>query len=208
MQRMQNRIYSVRSKFDNGSFVFIIEYERLSLIKWKSLLSMLSLIRCTILIFNILEKIMNKKYIVVFSNFVQKIILSLVFIFAVSVFAVAQAQQSIVDNPMQSASVKYGPYASSTNRQIQIQSPTLSQTTSKKVKSTGSSQKKNSTDIVNINSATETELVALPGIGPSKAHAIVEYRQSQGGFKSIDDLQKVKGIGSATLEKLRTRVTL
>jgi comEA protein len=151
---------------------------------------------------------MNKKYIVVFSNFVQKIILSLVFIFAVSVFAVAQAQQSIVDNPMQSASVKYGPYASSTNRQIQIQSPTLSQTTSKKVKSTGSSQKKNSTDIVNINSATETELVALPGIGPSKAHAIVEYRQSQGGFKSIDDLQKVKGIGSATLEKLRTRVTL
>jgi competence protein ComEA len=51
-------------------------------------------------------------------------------------------------------------------------------------------------------------LVALPGIGPSKAHAIVEYRQSQGGFKSIDDLQKVKGIGSATLEKLRTRVTL
>jgi comEA protein len=208
MRKMQNRIYSVRSKFDNGSFVFIIEYERLSLIKWKSLLSMLSLIRCTILIFNILEKIMNKKYIVVFSNFVQKIILSLVFIFAVSVFAVAQAQQSIVDNPMQSASVKYGPYASSTNRQIQIQSPTLSQTTSKKVKSTGSSQKKNSTDIVNINSATETELVALPGIGPSKAHAIVEYRQSQGGFKSIDDLQKVKGIGSATLEKLRTRVTL
>jgi competence protein ComEA len=151
---------------------------------------------------------MNKKYIVVFSNFVQKIILSLVFIFAVSVFAVAQAQQSIVDNPMQSASVKYGPYASSTNRQIQIQSPTLSQTTSKKVKSTGSSQKKNSTDIVNINSATETELVALPGIGPSKAHAIVEYRQSQGGFKSIDELQKVKGIGSATLEKLRARVAL
>jgi comEA protein len=151
---------------------------------------------------------MNKKNLAVISNFVQKVMLSTVFIFSVNAFAVAQAQQSIVDNPMQSASVKYGPYASSTNRQIQIQSPTLSQTTSKKVKSTGSSQKKNSTDIVNINSATETELVALPGIGPSKAHAIVEYRQSQGGFKSIDDLQKVKGIGSATLEKLRTRVTL
>jgi comEA protein len=151
---------------------------------------------------------MNKKNLAVISNFVQKVMLSTVFIFSVNAFAVAQAQQSIVDNPMQSASVKYGPYASSTNRQIQIQSPSLSQTTSKKVKSTGYSQKKNSTDIVNINSATETELVALPGIGPSKAHAIVEYRQSQGGFKSIDELQKVKGIGSATLEKLRARVAL
>ncbi|KPN72773.1 helix-hairpin-helix domain-containing protein, partial [Neisseria sp. 74A18] len=48
---------------------------------------------------------------------------------------------------------------------------------------------------VNINTATEEELKALPGIGPSKAAAIVAYRQHNGQFKSVDDLKNVKGIG-------------
>ena len=61
---------------------------------------------------------------------------------------------------------------------------------------------------VDINSATAAELDALKGIGPVKAKAIVEYREKNGPFKSVDDLTKVKGIGKATLEGLRKDVSV
>ncbi|UOO76238.1 helix-hairpin-helix domain-containing protein [Neisseria sp. Dent CA1/247] len=61
---------------------------------------------------------------------------------------------------------------------------------------------------VNINTATAEELKALPGIGPSKAAAIVEYRQHNGQFKSVDDLKNVKGIGEGILAKLRDEATV
>ena len=61
---------------------------------------------------------------------------------------------------------------------------------------------------INVNTATKEELDALPGIGPVKAQAIVDYRTKNGPFKSIDDLKKVNGIGDATLEKIRKDVSL
>lgn len=61
---------------------------------------------------------------------------------------------------------------------------------------------------VNINTASEAELETLTGIGPAKAKAIVEYRKKQGGFKSIDELENVEGIGSKTLNNLRKDLTL
>lgn len=61
---------------------------------------------------------------------------------------------------------------------------------------------------VNINTATAEELKTLPGIGPSKAAAIVEYRQQNGQFKSVDDLKNVKGIGEGVLAKLRDEATV
>lgn len=61
---------------------------------------------------------------------------------------------------------------------------------------------------VNLNSADEKTLETLPGIGPSKAAAIVEYRKQNGGFKSVDDLSKVEGIGDKTLDALRDQVTV
>ena len=56
---------------------------------------------------------------------------------------------------------------------------------------------------VNVNTATVDELTALPGIGEKRAQAILEARKQKGGFKSVDELTEVKGIGPANLEKLR-----
>lgn len=63
-------------------------------------------------------------------------------------------------------------------------------------------------DLVSLNTATEVELAQLPGIGPVRARAIVEDRRRRGPFRRLDDLTRVSGVGSATLERLRGRVKL
>ena len=61
--------------------------------------------------------------------------------------------------------------------------------------------------LLNINTANPEMLAdALPGIGPSKARAIVLYREQNGPFKTVDQLIEVKGIGAGTLEKIRPLV--
>jgi len=61
---------------------------------------------------------------------------------------------------------------------------------------------------VSLNSATESELTALPGVGPATAAAIVAHRESTGGFGSVEQLLDVRGIGPAKFESLRDQVTL
>jgi comEA protein len=61
---------------------------------------------------------------------------------------------------------------------------------------------------ININTATKEQLISLPGIGETKATAIIEYRNSRGVFKSIDELDNVSGIGPATINKFRDQVTI
>ena len=60
---------------------------------------------------------------------------------------------------------------------------------------------------VNLNTASAAELATLPGIGPSKAQAIVEHR-AKAPFASPDDLRKVKGIGAKLYESIRERITV
>ena len=62
--------------------------------------------------------------------------------------------------------------------------------------------------IININTATQSQLETMPGIGPVKAAAIIAYRQEHGAFASVDDLIKVSGIGKKTLSDLRPHVTV
>jgi competence protein ComEA len=61
---------------------------------------------------------------------------------------------------------------------------------------------------VNINTATQAELESLNGIGPVKAKAIIDYRKKNGDFKSVDDLEKVDGVGAVTLQNVRKEVSV
>lgn len=61
---------------------------------------------------------------------------------------------------------------------------------------------------VNINTATQAELETLTGIGPSKATAIIEYRETTGKFQQIEDLKNIPGIGDKTFEKLQDSITV
>jgi len=56
---------------------------------------------------------------------------------------------------------------------------------------------------VDINTATQSELEAVKGIGPAKAKAIVEHRNKNGAFKNLDALAEVKGFGKASVAKLK-----
>lgn len=61
--------------------------------------------------------------------------------------------------------------------------------------------------VVNVNTASAAELQLLPGVGESRARAIVDLRKQRGGFKAVEELMEVKGIGPVALERLRPFVT-
>ena len=62
--------------------------------------------------------------------------------------------------------------------------------------------------VVNVNTASSEELQLLPGVGESRAGAIISLRKERGGFKAIDELGDVRGIGDSMLDKLRPFVRL
>lgn len=61
-------------------------------------------------------------------------------------------------------------------------------------------------DLVNINTANQTELETLPGIGPSTADKIIKYRKENGNFENIEDIKNVSGIGDAKYENIKDKI--
>lgn len=61
---------------------------------------------------------------------------------------------------------------------------------------------------LNLNTATQAQLERLPGIGPATAARILEYRQKNGGFKRIEDLMNIRGIGEKSFLRLKPLVTV
>ena len=61
---------------------------------------------------------------------------------------------------------------------------------------------------LNINTATQSELEGVKGLGPEKSKAIIKYRETHGNFKSLDELDNVKGFGKANVEKMRGELTV
>ncbi len=61
---------------------------------------------------------------------------------------------------------------------------------------------------VNLNTATAAQLLKLPGIGPRTAERIIEYRQKNGGFKKVEELMNIRGIGEKSFLKLKPQITV
>ncbi|NQK45704.1 ComEA family DNA-binding protein [Streptococcus suis] len=74
--------------------------------------------------------------------------------------------------------------------------------------SSAMSQDEKNTSLVNLNTATEADLQTISGIGAKRAADIIAYRGANGGFKSVDDLNNVSGIGDKTMESIRPYVTV
>lgn len=72
----------------------------------------------------------------------------------------------------------------------------------------GSANTSTKEDKVNLNAANQAELETLPGIGPSKSTAIIEYRETNGPFKKIEDIQSISGFGEKTFEKLKDKIVV
>ncbi len=81
-------------------------------------------------------------------------------------------------------------------------------TVSAETKASQSVSEKGMESSVNINAAPIKELSTLAGVGKKKAEAIIDYRTENGQFKTVDDLRKVEGIGTKTLEKIQHRIVL
>ena len=77
----------------------------------------------------------------------------------------------------------------------------IPENTGKKNKSSAKS------DSININTADENELQKIKGVGPSIAKRIVDFREENGDFQTIDDIKKVRGIGEKTFEKMKDFIT-
>ncbi len=71
----------------------------------------------------------------------------------------------------------------------------------------GSKEEKLKGRVININSAPKEELMLLPGIGESTAEKILMYRKEHNGFRKIEDIQKIKGIGKKKFEKLKPYIS-
>jgi competence protein ComEA len=115
---------------------------------------------------------------------------------------------ALAGNPLDNAETRGLNLARRLNDGEQIYVPTFSEATRTPLAVTIPSSGKTPPGKVNINTATVAELDVLPGIGPSIAQRIVDYRTQNGAFKKADDLKKVRGIGDALFDQIKDLITV
>jgi competence protein ComEA len=81
-------------------------------------------------------------------------------------------------------------------------------TTSAQNKATTPKATATATAPVNLNTATAEQLATIPGVGPKMAERIIEYRQKNGGFKKVEDLMNVSGVGEKSFLKMKPLITV
>ena len=97
---------------------------------------------------------------------------------------------------------------------MKIYIPTVNETTNENINTENTYATQNSntqekaTDKININTASESELDTLRGIGPSTALKIIKYREENGKFKSIEDIKEVSGIGESKYEQIKDLIKI
>lgn len=90
---------------------------------------------------------------------------------------------------------------------VYIPNKNSDENTNENVNILGNNKDNLSSQLININTANESELDSLPGIGPARAKDIISYREENGGFKSIEEIKNIKGIGESSFEKLKDKIT-
>lgn len=84
----------------------------------------------------------------------------------------------------------------------------VNNTSSNNTTKTNNTSKNETPSIVSLNTGTKDELMTLKGIGESKAKLIIEYRENNGGFKSIEEIKNIKGIGDSIYSKIKEYIKL
>lgn len=117
--------------------------------------------------------------------------------------AIAETEPILISTERETVSEASANYASGGSA-VQI----LQTSSSKAEETADTADSENSSELININTAPASELVKLKGIGEVKAAAIVEYRRTNGNFKTVQDIMNVSGIGEKTFEKIRGQITV
>jgi competence protein ComEA len=123
--------------------------------------------------------------------------------------SIVQDAVSAAGGPASDADLDYINLALELHDQQQVHVPRQGETNPPPSASGGSSGNGETTGApININTATAAELETLPRVGPTMAQRIVEYRESNGLFKTIEEIQDVQGIGPATFEGFKDMITV
>ena len=76
------------------------------------------------------------------------------------------------------------------------------------IESNNKKENESSNNLININTATQTELEMLPGIGPSTALKIIKYREENGNYNKIEDIKNVSGIGDSKYDNIKELICI